>query len=49
MTTYTFNSQPNKELLWRFMYENKMFANIDNSLSAKIQQHFDTKIQQMDR
>ena len=49
MTTYTFNSQPNKELLWRFMYENKMFANIDNSLSPKIQQHFDTKIQQMDR
>jgi hypothetical protein len=31
------------------MYENKMFANIDNSLSPKIQQHFDTKIQQMDR
>ena len=49
MTTNIFNSQTNKALLWRFMYENKMFANIDNSLSPKIQQHFDTKIQQMDR
>ena len=45
--TAVFNSQTNKELLWRFMYENKMFANIDNALSTKIQQHFDTKIQQI--
>ena len=49
MTTNTFNSQSNKSLLWRCMYENNMFANLDNSLSVEIQKHFEGKIQQMDK
>lgn len=43
-----FNTRKNKELLWKLMYENGLFKNIDNSLSERVQLFFEKKINIID-
>jgi len=43
-----FNTQKNKEFLWKLMYENGIFKNLDNSLSGNIQMFFDNKMKSID-
>ena len=48
MTT-AFNTQKNKEFLWKVMYENKLFDGLDNSLSQNIQLYFENKMDEIDK
>ena len=43
-----FNTLKNKEFLWKIMYENGVFKNLDNSLSGNIQMFLDNKIKNID-
>ena len=43
-----FNTLKNKEFLWKLMYENGVFKNLDNSLSGNIQIFLDNKMKNID-
>ena len=43
-----FNTLKNKEFLWKIMYENGVFKNLDNSLSGNIQIFLDNKMKNID-
>jgi hypothetical protein len=46
--TMNFNTLKNKEFLWKIMYENGVFKNLDNSLSGNIQMFLDNKMKNID-
>lgn len=43
-----FNTTKNKEFLWKFMYENQLFKNIDNVFIENIQIIFEKKVEKID-
>jgi hypothetical protein len=47
--TVAFNTQKNKEFLWKVMYNNKLFDGLDNSLSQNIQLYFENKMDEIDK